>query len=93
MVKTKKAKKLSGPYVNYSNKQIQSMEQDCFVIQVGTDCFEVDGKIRFSRTAAEMYLVKITNELQDSIEGGDDSERVDAHQLLLSLRIIPFRFH
>lgn len=92
MTKVKKFKKISGLYVNYSEKQIQLMEHDCFVIQVGTDCFDVEGKIRFSKTAAEMYFVKVVKELQDSIEDGDDEERIDAHRLLLSLRILPFRF-
>ena len=92
MAKAKKAKEPRGPYVNYSMKQIESMESDCFVIQVGTDYFDVEGKIRFSKTAANMYLMKIQNELQDSIEGGDDEERVDAHRILLTLRVLPFRF-
>ena len=77
----------------YTFAQILKSEQDSFVIQVGKDLFDDEGRLVFSKTAADIYHKKILENLLDILDGGDSDEKQDAMEALATLRVMPLRIN
>lgn len=80
-------------YGKYTFAQILNSEKDAYVIQVGKDLFDADGKLVFSKAAADLYHSKIMDNLLDLLDGGDAEEKHEALTALASLRVMPLRIN
>lgn len=86
-------KKNKKPFGDYTFEQILSAEEESYVIQVGCDLFDLDGKLVFDKPAAAMYYNQILKELVSAIEGGSRYEKKEALRALCTLRIHPLRIN
>jgi len=92
MAKKKKSAEKS-PWGKHSVEDIKRTEHDAYVIQMGMEIFDSDGKIVFNSRAVAVYYNKILNNLLDIIDGGDEDERNDAIRCLGTLHVHPLRIN
>lgn len=88
------SKKEKSPYGEHSVKDVIMAETDTYYIQLGDDLFcSESGKLAFKKERAEFYLDQILEGLRDMKLNGTKKEKEDAHNMLLHLRIYPFRIN
>lgn len=79
-------------YRNYSQKQIDRMEEGYFLILGGDFVFDEDNFI-FNKKEINNLYNRTVNNLIDLIKEGSDKDRLYGIQLMGSLRAIPARVH
>lgn len=85
--------KSKSPYKNYSVEEIAQAEATNFVILLGHDLFNYEGKYVFIKEDAELYHEQIIGGLMEILESGSPSEIQEAEVCLFHLKILPFRLH
>lgn len=86
-------KKEKSPFRGFTLSQINSIEADTYVIQVGVDLFCYKGQFFFTKRSAALLYNKILVNLVDLINNGDTEQKNDATKCLGNLRILPLRIN
>jgi hypothetical protein len=81
----------SNPFVNATLEEIEQIENDYYILQIGADVFEMDGKMAFKKERAEDFYHTAIAGLKEMLEHGDKLEKEDAYRCLLLTRVIPLR--
>ena len=82
-----------SPFVGYSTKEVMEFEATTYVIQVGSDVFNIKGKWVFTKKAAQLYYGKVLRELLNQLKTGNSRQRVSAKRALGTLKVMPLRLH
>lgn len=86
-----KKKQSDSPYVGRTLQDVENLEKDAFVIQVGADVFMDQGFWAFDAENTEFYYGQILNGLNEMKEKGTENEKEDAIKCLLLLKSFPLR--
>lgn len=85
--------KEKSPFINYTVEEVLASEAVTYVIQVGSDIFNVNGRWVFNKKSAAIYYNKILRQLLDEMANGTDKQKRNAKRVFLSFKILPLRIH
>jgi len=85
--------KKKSVYLEYSEKQVQKMEERFFVIQFGGDFVSQDDCFLFTKREAEIVFINTLNDMIGIIRDGNEKDRRYALDLILGMSIKPLRIH
>lgn len=88
-----KGKEPKNPFVNYTTEEVLASEAVTYIIQVGTELFNINGRWVFSKKSAAIYHNKILRELSMQLNSGNKRDRDRAQKALAGLKILPLRVH
>lgn len=82
-----------SPFIGYSSEQVMAIEATTYVLQVGSEIFNTNGKWVFTKKSAYIYYNKILRELLDQLRNGNNKQRKNAERVLQGLKVLPLRIH
>lgn len=89
-----KKKQEKNPYGKHSVEDIVAAESGFYYIQLGGDIFmSEEGKMAFDKERADYFFSEIWNGLLHMKENGTKTEKDDAVQCFLTLKVFPLRIH
>lgn len=82
-------------YISYTVDEVLACEAVTYVIQVGSDLFDSDGKGGwfFNKKSAIKHYNKILRVLTEQMNTGTKKERKNAKRVIENLKILPLRLH
>lgn len=81
------------PFVGYTAEEVMAFEAVTYILQVGSDVFDIKGKLVFTKKGAQIYYNKVLRELLDQIKNGTKKQKKNAMRALLGLKVLPLRIH
>lgn len=84
-------RKQKSPYKNFSIEQIEKVEKDRYIIQVGQELFYEGKYCAFSGAKAEELYETIWASLEIMRKTGSDIEKEEAYSSACNFRVIPLR--
>ena len=85
--------KEKSPFVSYTFEEIMDHEAVTYVVQLGTDVWNVKGQWAFNKKSANMYYNKILRQIMHTLRTGNEKQIHNAKIMLATLRILPLRIH
>lgn len=83
--------KKKSVFRGYTEEEIADAEECTYIIQAGSDAFEVNGCFVFSKAKANFYYKKIAKELISQLNSGTKKDQKNTMIILHSLKILPLR--
>lgn len=74
-----------------SDKEIEEMECNAFVIQISADFYSKNGKYSFSPMQADKYYSIILDNILRTLENGESKQKKAAMRCLSRLHVYPLR--
>lgn len=88
-----KKKVSTSPFRGYSVEEVLESEACSYVIQVGSDLFEKDGMLVFSKKNAITHYNRILKQVYGYLDSGTRKEKESAKRVLMNLRVLPLRIN
>lgn len=82
-----------SPFVGYTAEEVMAFEAVTYVLQVGSDIFNVRGKWVFTKKSAYIHYNKVLRELLDQLKNGNSKQQRNAKRVLMGLKVLPLRIH
>ena len=82
-----------SPFVGYTEEEVIAFETCTYILQVGSDIYDVRGQCVFNKKSAYIHYGKVMRELLDQLRCGNEAEKKDAGRILMNLKVLPLKLH
>ena len=85
--------KTKGPFVGLTLSEVNQVERDSYVLQIGNDLYARDGEMVFTASQVEKHYETLLSNILHTLDSGTERQRVAAMKCLERLHILPLKLH